>query len=314
LSGRLSRAASAPRELLRLAYRDPEHLCERMTLFASSRLAGPSRDWAQRAQAAASPPDRREIAHDLRSKSARVAALEGAVAGTPFYAALVPGYINYLWQELRMTLRLAALYDRDPAALGTAAEALWLRGVYPNVEAAQAGLEAVQSEPVPQKPESRRSFKLWVASVQRVLVFGGFMSPPRERHSGLRYWARTIGALLLFAIVWVVTWLFPGTCMLAMAYGCGSHARRLSRAASEYYSGEAAPTRSPREKAAGLRPSTIRDFWHGVAIFVSIVVPIGFLVYATHVSAHSFSFNLLRGVAVLVAISVVLAVIAYSRR
>ena len=40
--------------------------------------------------------------------------------------ALVPGYINYLWQEIRMTLRLASLYGRDPGELRTAAEVLSL--------------------------------------------------------------------------------------------------------------------------------------------------------------------------------------------
>src|SRR5207248_2874999 len=103
----------------------------------------------------------------------------GAVAGTPFYLALVPGYLNYLWQEIRMTMRVAALYGRDPTALRTAAEVLALRGIYPSVEAAHAGLLAVQAAKLPPKPEKRRPLRLWVQSVRRLLVFGGFISPPR---------------------------------------------------------------------------------------------------------------------------------------
>jgi hypothetical protein len=41
-------AVSGTRELMRIAYRDPEHVSERLTLYASQRLAPQSRDWAQR--------------------------------------------------------------------------------------------------------------------------------------------------------------------------------------------------------------------------------------------------------------------------
>src|SRR5436190_2238858 len=79
----------------------------------------------------------------------------------------------------RMTMRVAALYGRDPTALRTAAEVLALRGIYPSVEAAHAGLLAVQAAKLPPKPEKRRPLRLWVQSVRRLLVFGGFISPPR---------------------------------------------------------------------------------------------------------------------------------------
>jgi hypothetical protein len=47
------------------------------------------------------------IAEEQRTKSARAAAIDGAVAGSPFLIALVPGYIAYLRQEARMLLRTA---------------------------------------------------------------------------------------------------------------------------------------------------------------------------------------------------------------
>ena len=72
-----------------------------------------------------------EIADELRTQSARVARVDGAMAGTPFFLALVPGYVAYLLQEGRMGLRTAALYGRDPSALRTTAEMLSLRGVHP---------------------------------------------------------------------------------------------------------------------------------------------------------------------------------------
>jgi hypothetical protein len=66
--------------------------------------------------------------------------------------ALVPGYLTYLYQEMRMTLRTAALYDRDPQELKTAGEMLALRGVHANVEQAEAALIAVKNIPMPKRP------------------------------------------------------------------------------------------------------------------------------------------------------------------
>ena len=62
------------------------------------------------------------IAEELRTQSAQVARIDGAITGTPFLIALVPGYLGYLWQEGRMVLRTAALYGRDPRELDTSAD------------------------------------------------------------------------------------------------------------------------------------------------------------------------------------------------
>jgi hypothetical protein len=99
------------------------------------------------------------------------------VTATAFYLALVPGYMNYLWQEGRMALRLAALYEHDPAAVRTSAELLCLRQVQPTVDAAEAALAAVAQRGPPAKPAARRSLTVWIQSVRRLLVFGGFLGP-----------------------------------------------------------------------------------------------------------------------------------------
>lgn len=311
---RIAAVASGSRELIGITYRDPEHLCERMTLFASHRLAEPAREWAQQVRAADPRAQLREIADGLGVQSRRIAGIEGAIAGTPFYVALVPGYINYLWQEVRMTLRLAALYGRDPATLRTAAEVLCLRGVYPDLEAAEAGLLAIQAQPPPQKPETRRPLKMWMRSIRRILVFGGFMSPPSGTpHHGLLSWLRDALGIVVGAAVWVITWIFPASFMIAMAWGCHTHARRLFRTALEYYSGEAIPAKSPREVAAELRQHTRRQILYAIAFSLSVLLPIVFLVYATRVQSRS-GLNLITAPGVLVAISLVLALSMYGRR
>ena len=106
---------SGSRDLARIVYRDPEHVSERLTLYAADRLADPSRDWARSARSARPETHPAQIAEELRTQSAHVARIDGAIAGTPFFVALVPGYLTYLLQEMRMTLRTAALYDRDTA-------------------------------------------------------------------------------------------------------------------------------------------------------------------------------------------------------
>jgi hypothetical protein len=310
---RVRAAASVPRELIRIVYRDPEHVCERMALFASDRLAESTRVWVRRAREADPHADLREIADALGVQSARIARIEGAVAGTPFYLALVPGYMNYLWQEIRMTLRLAALYGRDPSALRTAAEVLSLRGVYPSPQAAEAGLLSVQAARLPAKPATRRPLRLWIGSGRRLLVFGGFLSPPRgiPRH-GLLAWLRDAIGLVASAGIWVVTWIFPATFMIAMAWGCHTHARRLFRTAVDYYSGEKTPPKTARERANELRHHSKREVAHGAALSFSILLPIGFLVYATRVDDR-VGLNPISALGLLVAMSLVLAAGVYGR-
>src|SRR4051794_10284223 len=92
------------RDLVRIAYRDPEHVSERITLYAAQRLGEPSRAWAEAARQARPDTPRAVLAEELRMQSANVARVDGAVAGTPFYLAVVPGYLSYLWQEARMAL------------------------------------------------------------------------------------------------------------------------------------------------------------------------------------------------------------------
>ena len=108
---------SRSRELWRVVYRDPEHVAERLTLYTADRLGDPSREWAESVRSARPDTPAAKIAEELRTQSAHVARIDGAISGTPFFVALVPGYLTYLLQEMRMTLRTAALYGRDPREL-----------------------------------------------------------------------------------------------------------------------------------------------------------------------------------------------------
>jgi hypothetical protein len=159
--GRLGRAFAGSRDLLRIVYRDPQHVSERLTLYAVDRLAEPSADWARIVQELRPDAPPAEIGEELRLRTAQIARIDGAISGTPFLIALAPGYLTYLWQEMRMTMRTAALYGRDPRALKTAGEMLALRAVHPDVETAEAELLAVRAKPMPERVTQRRSLRTW---------------------------------------------------------------------------------------------------------------------------------------------------------
>ena len=303
--------------MVRVAYRDPEHICERLTLQAVHRLAEPSLEWAQAARAAHPDGDLREVVDGLGTQTARIARLQGMVAGTPFYLALVPGYMNYLWQEARMNLRLAALYGRDPGILQTAAELLSLRGVYPTVKDAEAGLLAVEDAGIPPKPETRRPLRLWVECGRRLLVFGGFIGAPSgEVHSGWRARLRDVVGVAAFLVLWAITWIFPVTFMIMMAWGCESHSRQLFQSTRAFYATEEPPAAAvpePGRGMAGPRPARETGDQRRRDSALSIAIPAGFLAYAIHVH-KKFGITWFTALGLLVALSVVTAAAVYGSR
>ena len=314
--GRIRRAFAGSRELWRLVYRDPEHVAERLTLYTADRLGDPSRKWAESARNSRPDTPAAQIAEELRTQSAHVARIDGAVSGTPFFVALVPGYLTYLYQEMRMTLRTAALYGRDPGDLRTSAEMLALRGVHPDVEAAEAALSSVRDKGPPDRPTHRRSWRTWVHSVYLLLIFGGFMSPSvAKEDTGTLGKLRAVFGVLLGVGIWVTTWVLPLTFMIVMAWGCETHARQLGRRTLLYYDGEAANVLEAIKLAdrRSDRGHDKRAIARSAALFLSVAIPIGFVGYAQHIR-HTVGFNWLGALGALVALSLVIATAVISSR
>lgn len=300
---------SSSRDLAVIARRDPEHLPERLALFAVHRLGEPSRVWARDALADGANPG--VVATRLRHRSGRVARIDGAISGTPFFLALVPGYLGYLWQEAMMVLRTAALYGHDPGALRTGAQMLALRGIHPSVEAAQAAIEHVDATPLPDRPEHRRPVVYWVRSVRMILVFGGFLSPPSSRDVD-RPHAKLLAAvgLIVGAGVWVFTWIFPATFMIFMAWSCERDARRMGWNALAFYGGEAATTQAAIEAARLRRDEghTWRQLVRAGALTLSVALPIAFIVIAIRYRNTRGPLNEFSIAGALVALSLVIAI------
>jgi hypothetical protein len=315
--GRLRRMFSGSRELARIVYRDPEHVAERLTLYSISRLADASTQWAQSVWSTRADTPPAETVEQLRLQTAQIARIDGAISGTPFLIALMPGYLTYLYQEMRMTLRIAALYGRDPRELKTTAEMLALRGVHPTVEDAEAALIAVQNAPTPDRPAHRRSLRTWVDSGYRLLVFGGFMSPsaaepPKQR---ILDRIRAVLSFLVAAAVWVMTWVVPFTFMILMAWGCETHARQLGRRTLVFYDGAAASIDAAIALAARRRDRghDKRAMLRAVALFLSVAIPLGFIALVNHYR-NTVGFNWIVALGSLVALSLAIATAVISSR
>jgi len=306
LRGRIRGAFDSSRALVRLVYRDPENVPERLTLKAVERLGEPAREWARRQASTDSVADRARACAELRRHTAQAARIDGAIAGTPFFIALVPGYLAFLWLEAAMVLRTAALYGRDPREHQAAAELLALRGIHASVDAALDAVRGVAATPIPDKPAARRPVRTWVRSVRMVLVLGGFLNPPKDAKAPEPR-ARPLAVLAVLAGVgiWAVTWVFPLTFMIAMAWSCERDARDLGRRAATFYGGEAAamPDRQHRE----------RRLLRSLALFLSIALPIAFVAYADRVR-NTTGLNWVAAIGALVALSLVIATAVLAQR
>ena len=314
-SGRIKHRLAGWRRLATIAYRDPEHVAARLTLFGSDRLGESALEWASRVLKERPDVPRPVIAEELRIQTAQVARIDGAVAGTPFLIALIPGYLAYLWQEGVMERRIAALYGFDPRDVETSAKILVLRGVHPTLDAARAALSKVHGVPLPDKPATRRPLRVWVRSIYAMLIYGGFLSAPSEEHDKGDPWRmKAAVGLVIGAAIWAITWVLPVSFMIAMAWGCESHARGLGHRTMTFYGGESAIAEAAGASGeAQQRGRTGRGLLRGALLALSIAIPIGFIAYADHVR-QTTGINWLGALGALVAASVVIATTVVASR
>jgi hypothetical protein len=316
-TGRTRRRRSEWRQLLLAAYRDPEHMAERFALHNTQRLAEPSLRWAQSVRQERPDVPRAVIAEEVRTQSARAAAIEGAVAGSPFLIALIPGYVAYLRQEARMLLRTAALYDRDPRELDATAEILALRGVHPTIDAARSALLEAQAVPLPEKPTKRRPLRTWVRAGYVLLILGGFLSGSSTKDKQASHpRLKTAFACLVAFTIWVITWVLPVTFMLAMAWGCDSNARQLGRRALIFLDSDPDKAQAAIDDARHTKEPGhyTRLILRTTLLILSVVIPLGFIAWADH-QRQSTGITGLSAAGALVALSLVIGTaVAATRR
>ena len=257
--------------------RDPEHVPERLLLRVTDRVAEPCLEWAQKAKAGSG--DVSDAATREYWRTVHVARMNGAVAGTPFFIALVPAYLVFLEQEYRLFLKLAALAGRDPADLAVAADFLVMRGVHKTQAESLAALELVKDTPA-KPPTDRRPVKYWYQSVMTILVYAGFLSAPdpdAKKESGFVARLKMLLGLAFAGVIWMLTWIFPLTFMMLMSWNCERDARKLGQSSLELWGLDGTAKLTRAEKKQRRREMSWRErafnLLRGLLLLATLTVP-----------------------------------------
>ncbi len=150
-------------------------------------------------------------------------------------------------------------------------------------------------------------------SIYAMLIFGGFLSAPTEEEDKGSPWRmKAVVGFLIGAVIWAITWILPVSFMIAMAWGCESHARGLGHRTMTFYGGEGAIAEAAGGED-GDSGRTRRDILRGALLALSIAVPIAFIAYADHVR-QTTGINWLGALGALVAASLVIATTVIARR
>jgi len=282
-----SSEVALPKELLAIVRRDPEHLPERLILLAQKRLGQTSLDWAQKTRADHPETSVDELALSLRERGVRFARINGALAGTPFFLALVPAYVSVLWEEARMAMCIAALNDRDPRDPEFSGELLTLRGLYETPDDAMAAIAKLSSgsSTKPTSADGKRFPKIraWVHLVYRVLILAGFVAvDPETKNNPKPSWPVRFVKGLFGAGLYALTWLVPVTFMMMMSLACQQDVDRLGERAAAYY-GDEALRRQSGLRLSRLKPTRgggMRGAVKGFMVAMTLVIPFGLIVLA----------------------------------
>jgi hypothetical protein len=148
-----------------------------------------------------------------------------------------------------------------------------------------------------------------VRSVNDLLIFGGFLSAPSDKRKEASH-ARLKAALgvLVGMTIWIITWVFPLTFMVAMVSGCDTSARALGCRALIFYASDADSARAAiaaakRDKERG---HIKRQILRSTALIRSLAIPIGFIADIDH-QRQSSGITGLTAVGALVALALVIA-------
>jgi hypothetical protein len=314
---RARHSLSVPGGLLRLALYDPEHIPERLTLYSVDKQAESAQAWAKRVRESAPDTPVAVLAGAQRRRTVGTARVDGAVAGTPFFIALVPAYIAFLQQEVRLQLRVAALYGEDPTDPRVAADFLVLRGVHKDTERALAELDVVRANPLP--PDRRRTpLKSWYRAVVSILILAGFIQAPEEDGPTQLTFGQKVLRTVRFVVagaIWIMTWVVPVTFMIVMSWACESDARRFGQRVLTRYGGNAeeigvAMARADR-RAGGTRAVTVV---RGALVALSVAFPLALIASTVIAGAGPFGIDVPKAVGALAALALVIGVTVAAMR
>ena len=276
-------------------------------LFAVDRLGDQAWQFAERARHADAAPTAAQSSAEVHELAVGTTRIDGAISGSPFLIAFVPAYVAMLWEQARMALRMAALYGRDTRDSGVAAELLWLRGGRGNLDDARAAIAVAKTDGGGHRP-GRRGFRGWVALGRRLLVIAGFLPPLDPSAPKPRLWRRALG-LVIAGVLYAVTWIFPVTFMLAMAFSCVNSTNDLASRVSAYYGGDGAADSLP---SSGAQVALGTRVLRALALALSVGIPLAALAVSAH--SHPAGIHWYYVVAALLGVSLVIGLSAHASR
>jgi hypothetical protein len=290
---------------------DPAHIPERLTIYSVDKQADRAREWAQRARAAEPDTPLALLADTQRRRTVSTARIDGAVAGTPFFIALVPAYIAFLRQEVRFHLRVAALYGEDPADPRIAADFLVLRRVHKDTERALAELALVRANPIP--PHRKHTpLRAWYQAVISILILAGFIQAPDEDGAKSLTRGQKVLRAVRFAVagaIWILTWVVPVTFMIVMSWACESDARRFGQRVMTRYADEGVDIASAMahadRKTGGNRAVSLA---RGALVVLSVALPLALIASTLIEHSGPFGVDLPKAAGALAALALVIGV------
>jgi hypothetical protein len=169
-----------------------------------------------------SPKEVHRLARHTLRKSVGQARLAGAITGSSFYVGMVPAVATIYCEQLRMVLRIAAIYGRDPEDPARVAETLVFQHRYPTVAQAEAALRTIGG------PRPRDSRLPWLRrmsiAVKQLPALIGFQ---------VRRIKHPLDVVIVAAEV--AAFFVPLMSIPVWAYATGKSTRRLGRNAIDYY-------------------------------------------------------------------------------
>jgi hypothetical protein len=140
-------------------------------------------------------------------------------------------------------------------------------------------------------------------------------APSDVRDESAHPWLKAAIGVVIGVAVWLTTWFVPVTSMVAMAWGCETHARALGRRALLFYAGDAdsAEAAIAAAKEHQDRGHSKRTVVRATILVLSVAIPVGFVAYADHVR-QSTGINWLGALGAVVAVSVVIAMSVLAKR
>jgi hypothetical protein len=214
--------AAQPTPGWRSLSKDPGHAQELAVLNTLPLLSPRVTQWQGEQVTDDSPERVNRLARRTLRRSVGQARRAGAITGSSFYVGMAPAVTMIYFEQLRMVLRIAAIYGRDPEDPARAAEILVFQRRYQTVAEADAALRSAghPKSRDHQPPWTRRT---WIAVKQLPQMIG--LQLRRIKYPfDVVIWAAEVAAFFV-PLMSIPVW----------TYATGVSTKRLGRAAIEHY-------------------------------------------------------------------------------